>query len=448
MRQKVLEFMFLILSAVLLLLSCAKQIGERADPSASEYHETEAADSVVWESERQTVSSEWEIEIETEREAATDEGGVTNTELEPDTEIETNSEPETGGRTEIDTEAEMDAETETDGEMESEPVCDTHSFGDWEIIQSPGCAEIGWKERACKICTTREWLEIAALGHEFSTSLSYDGRTHWYGTLCGHGEVRGNEELHAFGNWTVLDSPGCGTEGSKTRQCGLCFMTQEVSIPATGHHLLLDKNLMCQACQLPYKDIGLIFERQEDGYRIAGYTGREASVFIPAQYGGFPVVAIEAEAFAGHRELEEIYIPVTVAEIGANAFWDCAGLQAVYGGSTAAWCAISFENYLSNPLYYSHKLFLNGEEITSLVIPSGVTSIGNYAFAYCDMIRAVTFSSDIQSIGDSAFYYCSSLDSVVYGGSGSHWQRVIFGDSWNSYTGDYVVECLNGRFPK
>lgn len=51
--------------------------------------------------------------------------------------------------------------------------------------------------------------------------------------------------------------------------------------------------------------------------------------------------------------------------------------------------------------------------ITELVIPEGVTSIGNYAFYQCTNLVSVTLPSTLKTIGQYAFYGCSSLTSIT-----------------------------------
>ena len=55
-----------------------------------------------------------------------------------------------------------------------------------------------------------------------------------------------------------------------------------------------------------------------------------------------------------------------------------------------------------------------GSCVGDVVIPAGVTSIGDYAFAYASSIESVTFAegSLLSSIGDVAFYLTSSLTSM------------------------------------
>jgi hypothetical protein len=56
--------------------------------------------------------------------------------------------------------------------------------------------------------------------------------------------------------------------------------------------------------------------------------------------------------------------------------------------------------YISNvPWYYSRS------DIAIVVIEQGVTSIGNYAFYYCNGLSSVTIPEGVTSIGNYAFYY-------------------------------------------
>ena len=46
-----------------------------------------------------------------------------------------------------------------------------------------------------------------------------------------------------------------------------------------------------------------------------------------------------------------------------------------------------------------------------------ITSVGGYAFCYCDSLTSVTIGDSVTEIGDYAFYSCSSLTSVTIGDS-------------------------------
>ena len=51
--------------------------------------------------------------------------------------------------------------------------------------------------------------------------------------------------------------------------------------------------------------------------------------------------------------------------------------------------------------------------LTSVVIPEGVTSIGDWAFNGCSSLTSVVIPEGVTSINDGAFYDCASLASIV-----------------------------------
>ncbi|MDR2924209.1 MAG: leucine-rich repeat domain-containing protein [Treponema sp.] len=54
---------------------------------------------------------------------------------------------------------------------------------------------------------------------------------------------------------------------------------------------------------------------------------------------------------------------------------------------------------------------------TSVTIPSGVTSIGRFAFRESSTLASVTIPATVTSIGDDAFLYCTALTSVTFQGT-------------------------------
>ncbi len=121
---------------------------------------------------------------------------------------------------------------------------------------------------------------------------------------------------------------------------------------------------------------------------------------------------IKQYALCGCESITSVTIPASLTQIGDNAFLRCTALTGVQLSDVAAWCQIDFDSYTSNPLYYAGNLYLNGEPVTTLVIPEGVTWIGQWAFTNCGSISEVQFPSSLRSIGMEAFCDCQGLVSV------------------------------------
>ena len=102
-----------------------------------------------------------------------------------------------------------------------------------------------------------------------------------------------------------------------------------------------------------------------------------------------------------------------MTSIGDDAFYNCDSLEAVHIADIGKWAAIDFDGLSANPLYYAGDLYLNGELVTDLVIPDGVTSIGDYAFYGCSGLTSITIPDSVTSIGDVAFCGCDSLTSIT-----------------------------------
>lgn len=150
------------------------------------------------------------------------------------------------------------------------------------------------------------------------------------------------------------------------------------------------------------------------------------------------VTAIYGGAFRGCSSLTSIDIPASVTTIlstgsGSNSnneyyspFDGCTSLSRVNITDVVAWNNINFVNNC-HPLRKCCEdgnetaLYLNGEKITHLVIPEGVTSIRQGPFLYNTGIQTVTIPSTVTYIGSWSFFYrdnskdvgCPNLTKVI-----------------------------------
>ncbi len=164
--------------------------------------------------------------------------------------------------------------------------------------------------------------------------------------------------------------------------------------------------------------------QQSAGYYITDLTIEEG------------VRSIMSNAFAGEIHLKEVTLPSSLEFAGEGAFAYTAiekiNIPAkmkevdanVFVGSPIKEFTVS----ASNQRYKSYKGNIYSKDMTELVLaapanytgdkwvgfsfPSTVTSIGRYAFMNCP-ISSITIPSHITSIKNMAFAYCSNLQSVV-----------------------------------
>ena len=111
--------------------------------------------------------------------------------------------------------------------------------------------------------------------------------------------------------------------------------------------------------------------------------------------------------------MNEVTIGNSVTSIVKNLFNGCSGLTEVNISNLYNWYNLNFESEFSNPLYYAHKLKLNGSEIKELIIPNSVANIKQYAFINCENLTAVSIGNSVTEIGTSAFEGCKGVTSVT-----------------------------------
>lgn len=127
----------------------------------------------------------------------------------------------------------------------------------------------------------------------------------------------------------------------------------------------------------------------------------------------YSVTSIEESAFCDCTGLTSVTIPYSVTSIGKSAFAGCTDLVSVHITDLDSWCNISFGDGISNPLYFAHRLYLNGEEIKELVIPKSITNIERWVFCGCSSLLSVFIPNSVITIEEGAFFDCSCLKSVT-----------------------------------
>lgn len=135
------------------------------------------------------------------------------------------------------------------------------------------------------------------------------------------------------------------------------------------------------------------------------------------------ITSIADETFYNCRKLTKVTIPDSITSIGEDVFLECRSFEDIYITDISAWCGISCAYWGSKP--GSYNLYLNNELVTELIIPDGVTSIGNRAFSGCKSLTKITIPDSVTSIGSYAFDGCSNL-TEVYITDKAAWDSISF----------------------
>ena len=147
------------------------------------------------------------------------------------------------------------------------------------------------------------------------------------------------------------------------------------------------------------------------------------------------VTTVGQYVLSGCSSLESVTIPFvgegrkTAKDSGQYPFGYLFGKNSYNGGTkTSQTYYIPFSETSSTVTYYIpatlrtvtvtdgeilYGAFSNCAALTSITIPNGVTSIGNYAFSGCTSLTSFTIPDSVTSIGKFAFSGCTGLVSIT-----------------------------------
>ena len=141
------------------------------------------------------------------------------------------------------------------------------------------------------------------------------------------------------------------------------------------------------------------------------YCTNLTSITIPAS-----VTSIGERAFGGCSNLTSITIPDSVISIGRDAFNYCTNIvEAIV--PTNALSYIPKNNLktidITGGTIIGDYALNGGANLTSIVIPDSVTSIGYAAFRNCSSLTSIVIPDSVTNIDECAFWGCSSLTSIT-----------------------------------
>ena len=111
------------------------------------------------------------------------------------------------------------------------------------------------------------------------------------------------------------------------------------------------------------------------------------------------VVTSLGNSFYGCSSLTSITIPSSVTSLDRLCFSGCSSLTSI--------------TIPSSVTSLGRSCFSGCSSLTSITIPSSVISLGEYCFDSCSGLTSVSIPSSVTSLGECCFYGCSRLSSVT-----------------------------------
>ena len=148
----------------------------------------------------------------------------------------------------------------------------------------------------------------------------------------------------------------------------------------------------------------------------AANTSISGNIEIPQTYNGKPVVVIQNSAFKDCSNVTSVLIPNSIKSIGINAFENCSN--------------ITETTIPEGVTLIGNNTFLGCEKLASVTLPTSLENIGANAFAGCTSLTSIVLPKNIQEIGANAFANCTKLATIeVFGDTPATLKTGVFPSS-------------------
>lgn len=191
------------------------------------------------------------------------------------------------------------------------------------------------------------------------------------------------------------------------------------------------------------KELKTIFKagKQKDCILISGMKNDMETIVIPGEIEGKPI-AIGYNAFAKNTMLKKVVITDNALGISDGAFAGCKNLKEVVIGkgiytiasnafNNTPWFKKQTGMVIINDLLYRYKgkekdivipdgisvigeyAFYHNEDLETVEFPDSIVEIGSYSFAHCNKIKEITIPENVKFVGVMAFNDCELLESIT-----------------------------------
>lgn len=181
----------------------------------------------------------------------------------------------------------------------------------------------------------------------------------------------------------------------RCEKCDHQYMEEGQKLPH-----VFDSDGYCMHCGYTNfcQHLSYVLNSDGTGYRVDKMGNCfDKEIWIPEKYCGIPVTTI-GDAFK-NRTITSITIPSSVTSIWGSAFSGCECLTSI----TIPDGVTSIKGYT----------FEGCTKLTTITIPDSVTSIEGHAFYECENLRSITIPDGVTFIGPATFYACRNLTSIT-----------------------------------
>lgn len=215
-----------------------------------------------------------------------------------------------------------------------------------------------------------------------------------------------------------------------------------------------------------------------DSYgRIIGVTNPDKLLWadVPSTDGEIQIIEVGERAFENASRLRKITFSDNLEIIGEEAFKGCRNLssislpQTLYQIGPGAFEKSAIKSFVFPPLVEEvpPRLFMDDEDLESVVLHPGIKKLGVMSFAGCRKLRSIDLPERIKEIPDGAFMYSAIssiylphslrrigtsalsgmkyLSAIYYDGGEDDFRRISYGRNWNRGINNNCVLYLKDR---
>ena len=296
-----------------------------------------------------------------------------------------------------------------------------HQFVEF-VLSDPTCDCHGTLAKQCSICSHMETFPIDPIAHEY-VIMNEQVPTCWSGGFyeyacanCGKIEYESQDPLGHDYRISIGNVPTETSTGYIEVSCSRCSYTSTPTLPTTNSDeytsSVIDEysseySYVWEGVTVSFTISDFLFHKNDtdnspykfDTYRLYDYVGSKTNITLPSTYNGCPVTTISYYAFA-NSNIVSVTIPEPTFTFSSDDIKD----GYLEEGET-------FEGEKLGYLAIRDSAFENCASLTSVTLPSTISSISQDCFKNCSSLTTINLGH-VSTIYENAFENCALLENV------------------------------------